>query len=172
MEEENLRCLRESESRKKVVVGSKDIEKWIKGRVAKVNRKTGKAICPFAKRVLQDKAIQITVAKMDVLDQVKHCCSLFDIFNLDVVILYFDRKISEKHLSMLCRTAHDQNKEFAVMYDHPKNKGRHRGVSFSYGKAPLMFIQKLDKLKKAQEQLKKSGYYEAWGLESNDAMFF
>ena len=155
-----------------MAVGSKDIEKWIAGRIAKVNKKTGKAICPFAKRVLQNNAIQISVAKDDVLDQVKHCCSLFDIFNLDIVILYFDRKISERQLKMLCRVGHDNNKEFAVMYDHPKNNGKHKGVSFSYGKAPLIFIQKLDKLKKAQRQLEKSGYYEAWGLTPNDAMFF
>lgn len=165
-------CQVEGSRENQVVVGSKDIEKWIRQVVAKTHKASGAAICPYAKRALEDRKIQIAVAKVDVLDQIDQCCDLFDCFNLDIVILYFDRKISEKQLAMLCRVGHDKNKEFAVLYDHPKNKGKHKGVSFSYGKAPLIMIQKLDKLKKAQGQLRKSGYYECWGLDPNSEMFY
>ena len=41
------------------------------------------------------------------------------------------------------------------MYDHPDNKGTHEGVSFSFKKAPLIFIQSLPKLKEAQKILDK-----------------
>ena len=111
------------------------------------------------------------MAKKDVLDQIVHCCSLFNIFNLDIVILYFTDKITEKKLSQLCKTAHKQNPMFAIMYDHPDNNGLHKGVSFSYGKAPLIMIQGMAKLKQAQQKLRESGYYEKWDIDSFDQFY-
>ncbi len=155
-----------------MAVGSKDIEKWIGQVVAKKHKESGAAICPFAKKTLQDRKIQIAMAKKDVLAQVSHCCSLFNIFHLDIVILYFPYKISEKRLSHLCKKAHKQNKEYAVMYDHPSNNGKHKGVSFSFQKAPLLFIQNLNKLRDAQSKLSKTDYYSVWGLNANSDMFY
>ena len=109
-----------------MAVGSKDIEKWIGQVVAKKHKASGAAICPFAKKTLEDRKIQITMAKENVLDQIVHCCSLFNIFHLDIVILYFTHKITEKKLSQLCKTAHKQNPMFAIMYDHPANNGLHK----------------------------------------------
>jgi len=154
-----------------VAVGSKDIEKWIGQVVAKKYKASGATICPFAKKTLEDRKIQITMAKKDVLDQIVHCCSLFNIFNLDIVILYFTDKITEKKLSQLCKTAHKQNPMFAIMYDHPTNNGLHKGVSFSYGKAPLIMIQGMAKLKQAQQKLRESGYYEKWDIDSFDQFY-
>ena len=122
----------------------------------------------FAKRTLQDK--NTTLAKKDVLAQIS-CCYPFNIFHLDVVILYFNHKIAEKRLAKVCRQAHELNKAFAVMYDHPANSGKHKGVSFSYGKAPLIFIQDLNKLKQAQQKLKDTGYYEAWGIKDYEQFY-
>ena len=150
---------------------SKLIENWIRGQVAKVYKKTGKAICPFAKKTLEDRKIQITMAKENVLDQIVHCCSLFNIFNLDIVILYFTDKITETKLKNICKRAHQQNPLFAIMYDHPANNGLHKGVSFSYGKAPLIMIQGMAKLKQAQEKLKQSGYYEKWDIDSFEQFY-
>ena len=149
----------------------KDIEKWIGQVVAKKHKASGAAICPFAKKTLEDRKIQITMAKEHVLDQIVHCCSLFNIFNLDIVILYFTDKITEKKLSQLCKTAHKQNPMFAIMYDHPDNNGLHKGVSFSYGKAPLIMIQGMAKLKQAREKLKQSGYYEKWDIDSFEQFY-
>ena len=86
----------------------KDIEKWIRQVVAKTHKASGAAICPFAKRTLQDRKIQITVAKEDVLSQIGTCCDLFNSLNLDIVILYFNREITERKLSNLCKKAHQQ----------------------------------------------------------------
>ena len=154
-----------------MAVGSKDIEKWIGQVVAKKHKASGATICPFAKKTLEDRKIQITMAKENVLDQIVHCCSLFNIFNLDIVILYFTHKITEKKLSQLCKTAHKQNPMFAIMYDHPTNNGLHKGVSFSYGKAPLIMIQGMAKLKQAQQKLRESGYYEKWDIDSFDQFY-
>ena len=149
----------------------KNIEKWIGQVVAKKHKASGATICPFAKKTLEDRKIQITVAKEDVLSQISHCCSLFNIFHLDIVILYFTHKITEKKLSQLCKTAHKQNPMFAIMYDHPANNGLHKGVSFSYGKAPLIMIQGMAKLKQAQQKLRESGYYEKWDIDSFDQFY-
>ena len=154
-----------------MAVGSKDIEKWIGQVVAKKHKASGAAICPFAKKTLEDRKIQIAVAKKDVLGQINHCCSLFNIFHLDIVILYFDHKITEKKLAGICKKAHRKNPLFAIMYDHPANNGLHKGVSFSYGKAPLIMIQGMAKLKQAQQKLKKSGYYKKWDIDSFDQFY-
>lgn len=154
-----------------MAVGSKDVEDWIGQVVAKTHKQSGAAICPFAKRTLADRKIQIIPAKVDVLTQVAQCCDLFHSLNLDVVILYFNYKITERKLKMLCEQASHLSPNFAVMYDHPDNDGKHKGVSFSFGKAPLLFIQDMTKLKQAQKTLEKSGWYAAWGIKDWDQFY-
>lgn len=150
---------------------SKLIENWIKGQIAKVHKKTGKAICPFAKKTIQDKTIQITKAKVNLLDHIIHCCHMIPIFRLDIVVLYIDYKISEQRLATICEQAHGNKLHMAVMYDHPDNKGLHKGVSFSYKRKPLVMIQPMDKLKDAQGRLRRSGWYEAWGVEDLEQFY-
>ena len=150
----------------------KNIEKWIGQVVAKKHKASGATICPFAKKTLEDRKIQITVAKEDVLSQIGHCCSLFNIFHLDIVILYFTYKITEKKLAEVCRQAHKQNPKFAIMYDHPYNNKKIKGVQFSFQKAPLLFIQDLNELRDAQSRLQKTDYYRVWGLDGDSDMFY
>ena len=153
-------------------VSSKDVYDWIGKVVAKKNAKTGKAICPFAKRTLQEKKIQVVPGKSGLLDQINHCAGLFGILNLDIVIIYINYSITERKLSKICEKSHKNNPNFAVLYDHPDNDGLHKGVSFSFGKCALIMIQKLDQLKQAQKKLQKTDWYKAWGLDPNDAMFY
>jgi hypothetical protein len=171
VEEENQRCPKLQKA-VRVVVGSKDIEKWIRQVVAKTHKASGAAICPFAKRTLEDRKIQITPAKTDVLDQIDQCCGLFVSLGLDVVILYFNNQITERQLASICKRAHKRNPDYAVMYDHPDNDGPHKGVQFSFQKAPLIFIQDLNKLKDAQSRLRKTSYYRDWGLDADGDMFY
>ena len=149
----------------------KDIENWIRQVVAKTHKASGAAICPFAKRTLEDRKIQITPAKVAVFDQIDLCCNLFNSLALDIVILYFTDQITERKLSNICKRAHKQNPDYAIMYDHPDNDGLHKGVSFSYGKLPLIMIQDMAKLKQAQHKLKQSGYYEKWSIDSFDQFY-
>tara|TARA_S200002703_G_scaffold114700_2_gene100210 strand:+ start:528 stop:1037 length:510 start_codon:yes stop_codon:yes gene_type:complete len=157
--------------KRKVVEESKQIEKWIRQVVAKTHKESKSPVCPYAKTTLEDGKIQISPAKTDVLDQIDICCSLFTVFGLDIVILYFNNKITEKNLSAVCKKAHKKNPAFAIMYDHPANNGLHKGVSFSYGRKPLVMIQDLAKLKRAQKHLKRTGYYDKWGLDGLDQFY-
>ena len=149
----------------------KDIEKWIRQVVAKTHKSSQQPVCPFAKKTLEDGKIQISPAKTDVLDQIDLCCDLFYSLNLDIVILYFTDEITERKLSNLCKRAHKNNPDYAIMFDHPDNDGLHKGVSFSYGKLPLLMIQDMAKLKQAQRKLKQSGYYEKWSIDSFDQFY-
>jgi len=149
----------------------KDIEKWIGQVVAKKHKASGASICPFAKKTLQDQTIQITKAKVDLLEHIIHCCHMVPIFRLDIVVLYIDYKISEQRLATICEQAHKNKLHMAVMYDHPDNNGLHRGVSFSYKRKPLVMIQPMDRLKDAQSRLRRSGWYEAWGVEDLEQFY-
>jgi len=153
-------------------VSSKDVYDWIGKVVAKKNAKTGKAICPFAKRTLQEKKIQVVPGRNSLLDQINHCAGLFGILNLDIVIIYINYPITERRLSKICEKSHQSNPDYAILYDHPDNAGLHQGVSFSFGRCPLVFIQNLKKLKTAQKQLRKTDWYKTWDIEPDDAMFY
>lgn len=154
-----------------MAVGSKDIEAWIRGQIVKTNKKVGKAICPAAARVIKKHSYQITMAQDDVLAQIDQCCGLFGVFGFDIVIIYFNKRVSEKRLSNICQQAHENNPRFAVMYDHPSNDGKHKGVSFSFGKAPLIMIQDLEQLKKFQKIYQQQGWYDAWGIKDYDQFY-
>jgi len=153
-------------------VSSEDVYDWIRTKISKTDPNVGKAICPFAKKSLEAKAIQVVPGKSDLVDQINHCCNIFNSLALDIVVIYVQYKITEKKLSSICAKAHSKNKNYAIMYDHPDNDGLHRGVSFSFGKCPLIMIQSLSKLKDAQSKLRRTGYYRAWGLDPNDGMLY
>jgi hypothetical protein len=153
-------------------VSSKDVYDWIRGKVSKTDRKVGKAICPFAEASVKAKAIQVVPGKSNLVDQVNHCCSIFNIFALDIIIIYIQYPITEQQLAKVCEQSHKKNNRFAIMYDHPDNDGLHRGVSFSFQKAPLIFIQDLNKLKDAQSKLRRTSYYRSWRIDPNDSMFY
>jgi len=151
-------------------IDSKQVEDWIRQIGEKV-AKTGFPICPYVKKSIQQKSIQIQPARHNVLDQCLQYCDLFGTLGLDAVVIYFNYPISEKKLSNLARRVHKLRSHFAVLYDHPKNKGLHKGIQFSFQKAPLLIMQEYRKLKNAQTQLKKTDYYRAWGLEDDQDMF-
>jgi hypothetical protein len=155
-----------------VRVSSKDVEDWIEQVVSKKNPKVGERICPYAEKTLKAKAIQIVPGKSNLVDQIRHSCSIFSALALECVIIYIQYKISEKELARICAKGHQSNPNFAVLYDHPDNAGLHKGVSFSFGKCPLIFIQPLKELKDAQSKLRRTSYYKRWGLDSDNDMFY
>lgn len=153
-------------------VDSKQVYDWIEQKISKTDPKVGAAICPFAKKTLETKAIQVVPGKSDLVDQIDHCCAVFTGLALDIVVIYIQYTITEEKLSDLCAEAHERNPKFAIMYDHPDNDGLHKGVSFSFQKCPLVMIQDLSKLKNAQSKLRRTSYYRTWGLDDNDDMFY
>lgn len=150
----------------------KEIARWIRAKVARKNPKTGVSVCPYAAKTLKTKAFHILRGKSDLVAQIDHCCGVFDVLGMDIVIIYIDHKITEPILKKMCRRAHRRNPKFAIMYDHPANAGLHQGVSFSYQKTPLVMIQDLNRLKDAQSQLRRTAYYRAWGLDPDSGMFY
>ena len=161
-----------SEPQAVVRVSSKDVYEWIEQTVSKKNPKVGERICPYAEKTLKAKTIQIVPGKSNLVDQIFHCCNLFGSLALECVVIYIQYKISENKLARICGEGHEGNPNFAVLYDHPDNAGLHKGVSFSFGKCPLIFIQPLKELKDAQSKLGRTAYYKRWGLCPDDDMFY
>jgi len=161
-----------SEPRAIVRVSSKDVYDWIEQIVSKKNPKVGERICPYAAKTVKAKTIQVMLGESDLVDQIRHCGNLFGSLALECVIIYIQYKISEKELARICAKGHQNNPNFAVLYDHPDNAGLHKGVSFSFGKCPLIFIQPLKELKDAQSKLRRTAYYRRWGLDGDNDMFY
>lgn len=153
-------------------VSSKDIYDWIRTKIAEKDRRTNQAVCPFAKKVLQDETIQVVPGKSDLVAQINHSCDVFAVLGLDIVVVYIQYKITEGQLKSLCAKAQQRNPKYAIMYDHPDNNGLHKGVSFSFQKCPLVMIQDLNKLQDAQRKLRRTSYYQSWGLDPGDDMFY
>ena len=153
-------------------VSSKDVYDWIEHKISQADPKTGVAICPFAKKTIAEKKIQVVPGKSNLVDQIHHCCNLFDSLALDCVVIYVQYKITESQLQEICSQAHQNNSKYAILYDHPDNDGLHKGVSFSFGKCPLIMIQSLSQLKDAQSKLRRTAYYRIWGLDPDDGMFY
>jgi hypothetical protein len=152
-------------------VNKKEVYDWIRTKISKRNPKVGKAICPYAKTTLETEKIEIVYGKPNLVDQINHCCNLLNTFALDCIIILIQHKITEAQLSKVCKTAQIKNPYRAIMYDHPTNDGKHCGVSFSFGKAPLIMIQDLAKLKKMQKIYKAQGWYDAWNIKDTSQFY-
>jgi len=161
-----------SEPRAVVRVSSKDVYDWIEQIVSKKNPEVGERICPYAAKTVEAKTIQVMPGESDLGNKINHCCNLFGSLALECVVIYIQYKITERELSNICSQAHESNPNFAVLYDHPDNAGLHKGVSFSFGKCPLIFIQPLKELKDAQSKLRRTAYYKRWGLDGDNDMFY
>ena len=150
----------EEENRKK------DILSWINNDIGKKHKSSGVAPCPFASKAVKDKTYKIVKAKDNLVEQVDTLCSVIDIFKLDIVIVHLDNGIAEAKLKKICNSIQKKKNNVAIMYDHPDNDGLVAGMQFSYQKCPLIMIQPMDKLKRAQKSLRqKTNWYEIVGNE-------
>ena len=66
--------------------------------------------------------------------------------------------------------ANAENRPFTGTWTY--NNKKVKGVQFSFQKAPLLFIQDLNKLRDAQRRLQKTDYYRVWGLDGDSDMFY
>ena len=123
--------------------------------------------CPFARKARIENKIKIVFGedervRFNILDQI------YSLNTYDVIVVCFDHtKISIDELSSIVT---DMNKELmyknvVLLEDHPFDEEYVNGVKMNFGQCALVFIQKLDKLQEASNQLKKKNYYDTWTLE-------
>jgi hypothetical protein len=58
-----------------------------------------------------------------------------------------------------------------VLEDHPEDIELVNGVTMNQGQYPLLFVQRLDKLDEAADQLARQGYYHGWSEEYLQSVF-
>ena len=88
-----------------------------------------------------------------------------------VVVVYADKdELTPNELKTIVddfnRFARD--KDVVALEDHPNDPEILNGVSMNFGKAILILVQRLSKLNKASDILKKKGYYDNWPKDNYD----
>jgi len=150
-----------------------NIRKWIES-LSIPQPKTGVPICPFAKKALMEKKVMIKSAQTPVIKHIKRECEYLIQEDMDVIVLYLNHKVPEPILEQIIHDLqpYAEAMDCALMYDHTDNDGLCNGVQMSYGKNSLIFIQRLSRLKQAQEWLRdKSNWYDVYSDPDDDRFY-
>ncbi len=149
----------------------KDIQKWIEEFVSVHNETIGQVPCPFAKQAMLDERINyVPGGKHTITPLLNSLASNWD-EKYEVVVVYADKdELTPNELKTIVddfnRFARD--KDVVALEDHPNDPEILNGVSMNFGKAILILVQRLSKLNKASDILKKKGYYDNWPKENYD----
>ena len=149
----------------------KDIEKWIAEFVSVHNETIGQVPCPFAKQAMLDERINyVPGGKHTITPLLNSLASNWD-EKYEVVVVYADKdELTPNELKTIVddfnRFARD--KDVVALEDHPNDPEILNGVSMNFGKAILILVQRLSKLNKASDILKKKGYYDNWPKDNYD----
>ena len=140
---------------------------WIDNFVTQHNDTFGGVPCPYARKAMRDKTVDIRETK-----NLK-----VDLFNLmywdtgkEAVILHCDKSLyTVEELSSIVDTYNQHAGLFCnlvALEDHPDDPEIVKGVKMNFGKAILVIVQELDKLTEASNKLKAQGYYDDWEEEN------
>ena len=149
----------------------KDIQKWIEEFVSVHNETIGQVPCPFAKQAMLDERINyVPGGKHTITPLLNSLASNWD-EKYEVVVVYADKdELTSNELKTIVddfnRFARD--KDVVALEDHPNDPEILNGVSMNFGKAILILVQRLSKLNKASDILKKKGYYDNWPKDNYD----
>jgi len=143
------------------------IKKWLRTFVEKPHPVfAGMPPCPFARQARLQNKIKFIYYKspavwMDLYADIVRCD--FDKFDVLAMIVEADQFSA----SETKRIAKDLNKSFkvddvVVLEDHPNIPEKVKGVSLNNGRYILFLAQRLSKLNRFSQQLKKTNYYNNW----------
>ena len=150
-----------------------DIKKWVEEFVSVHNDELGTVPCPYAKNAMLKNTIAYKEFNGDIRFQ------LYEIVNdgwddtNEVLVLYantHDMSVEELQAVVLQfnTTCSHLNKDLVALEDHPNDPEEVNGVTMNFGKGILVLVQRLSKLNKASNILKKQGYYDNWSQENID----
>ena len=92
----------------------------------------------------------------------------------EVVVLYTDTELyTPQEVSDIVERFNKlaMSRDIVALEDHPDDPEILNGVEMNFGKAILVLVQRLSKLNKASDILKKRGYYDDWPEENyNDVV--
>ena len=142
--------------------------RWITQHIAKPQQALGGlAICPYALKAINSNRYKIIAGKRPIKKFIYQCCYQFN-KDIDIMIIWYDR-VSEPYQDQICSQITHTFPKLAVLYDNKINKGKIRGLQFSYQKRDLFMIQDLATLKRHQTLLRQNTNW--YDLVKNDDMF-
>ena len=142
--------------------------RWITQHLAKPQQRLeGLAICPYALKAINSNRYKIIEGQRPIKKFIYQCCYQFN-KDIDIMIIWYDR-VSEPYQDEICSQITHTFPKLAVLYDNKINKGKIRGLQFSYQKRDLFMIQDLDTLKRHQKLLRRNTNW--YDLVKNDDMF-
>ena len=131
------------------------IESWVNNDLSVVDKDTGFAPCPFAKRAMQDGKLNIIDCDGDLWEQVAKQCKDFD-DNYSVVICLEEYPMQTyEEVEAACMA---MNEWFSL------NKMDVWLLAFQTD-FTMVFVQKLSELNEASQKLEKMGYYEHYNRD-------
>jgi len=149
----------------------KDIQKWIEEFVSEHNTEIGQVPCPFAKEaMLKERINYVSGGKHTITPLLDSLADNWD-DKYEVVVVYADKdELTPNQLRILVEDFNKfaRDKDVVALEDHPDDPEILNGVSMNFGKAILILVQRLSKLNKASDILKKKGYYDNWPKENYD----
>lgn len=145
-----------------------EIKRWVEEFVSVYNDRLEQIPCPFAKQaILKDTLLYIPSSKDTLLSDMKLLVETWD-DNKEAAAIYLTDNISAEELSCITQTfnARYMEKDFVALEDHPSDPEILNGVKMNFGKSPLVLFQRLSKINKASDNLRKKGYYDNWPKEN------
>ena len=149
-----------------------EIKQWVEEFVSVKNEKLDKIPCPFAKQaILQDTIKYVSTQRIgdSLLELIDNWSDRYE-----VVVLYTETELySASEVSDIVKRFNKlaMPRDIVALEDHPDDPEILNGVEMNFGKAILILVQRLSKLNKASDILKKRGYYDDWPEENyNDVV--
>lgn len=149
-----------------------EIKQWVEEFVSVKNEKLDKIPCPFAKQaILQDTIKYVPTERIgdNLLELIDNWSDRYE-----VVVLYTETELyTASEVSDIVKRFNKlaMPRDIVALEDHPDDPEILNGVEMNFGKAILILVQRLSKLNKASDILKKRGYYDDWPEENyNDVV--
>ena len=145
----------------------KNLISWISHISSRKDELGGFAICPFAKKALEENKIYFYYIDNDPVQQIS---TYMDGFNQNMgyeVILFYDveKKLSDDDCTDAINQLNKKNSDTIFLKDHPDSPGFINGISTGNGEYPIIIAQPKEKLLQFREALKKTPYYDVWDEE-------
>ena len=131
------------------------IESWVNNDLSVVDKNTGFAPCPFAKKAIHDNKLNIIDCDGDLWEQIAIQCKDFDDKYSVVICTEWDPRQTYEEVEAACMA---MNEWFAL------NKMDVWLLAFQTD-FTMVFVQRLSELNEASQKLEKMGYYEHYDRE-------
>ena len=148
-----------------------EIKQWVEDFVSVKHETLNVIPCPFAKQALMNNTIKyVSTERIG-----ETLTSMVDDWSdkYEVVVLYTDTELyTPQEVSDIVERFNKlaMSRDIVALEDHPDDPEILNGVEMNFGKAILVLVQRLSKLNKASDILKKRGYYDTWSLKKTIMM--